>query len=248
MTRQPAHAWLAAVLLLAVLLAVPGAANAAPVLEYQLQYAPAANYSLLIVSAVADPQLPLPATVSVPVPTGATLLWSGEVLGGASGDDPSREVTVETVGGMDVYTMTLEQAYTAQLELQLPGAAVSGSRYSSAFTWTNPGEETPVSAAVVIPAGATDVEISPGIAGEPNANDAAETLYPLGGLRLAQGDSVQVEAAWSTGGAGTEDEAKRVVTLPVLLGLLVLAVVVLVIVVVRERTRARRAADRSTGV
>lgn len=248
MPRQLRHARLAAVLLLAAMLAVPGAASAAPVLEYQLQYAPAADYSLLIVTAVADPQLPLPATVSVPVPAGATLLWSGEVLGGASSDDPARDVTKETVGDMDVYTMTLEQAYTAQLELQLPGTAVSGSRYSAAFTWTNPGEEAPVSAAVVIPAGASDVEISPDVAGEPNANEAGETLYPLAGLRLAQGKSVKIEAAWSTGGAGTDDAGDRAATLPVLLGLLVLAVVVLVTVVVRDRTRARRDARRPAGL
>lgn len=248
MTRQLRYARLAAAVLFAAMLAVPGAANAAAVLEYQLQYAPAADYSLLIVSAVADPQLPLPVTVTVPVPAGATLLWSGEILGGASSDDPAREVTRETVGDMDVYTMTLEQAYTAQLELQLPAAAAAGSRYSSAFTWTNPGEEAPVNAAVVIPAGASDVEISPDVVGEPNANDEGEALYPLAGLRLAQGESVQVEAAWSTGGAGRDDTDKQAVTLPVLLGLLVLAVVVLVIVVVRERTRARRAADRSAEV
>lgn len=247
MTRLLRHARLTAAALFAILLVIPGTASASTVLEYQIQYEPAADVSLLVVTAVADPQLPLPITVTVPVPAGATLLWAGEVLGGPTTEDPTRETTVETVGDMDVYTMTIEQAYTAQVELQLPAAAASGSRLGAAFTWTNPGEVVPVRASVIVPAGATDVEVSPAAGGETDTNAAGQTLYPLTGAQLAQGDSMVVEVSWATGGvAAGEGEADSTI-LPVLLGLLVLAVVVLVIVVVRERTRARRGAVASAG-
>lgn len=247
MIRSLAHARLTAALLLLVLLVVPGVASASGVTEYQLQYAPAGDHSLLIVTAVADPQSPLPATVTLPVPAGATVLWAGEILGGPATGDLLRVTTMETVGDMDVYTMTLEQAYTAQMELQLPAAVASGSRFDAVLTWTNPGDEVPVRASVIIPAGATDVEVAPAVSGETNTNDLGETLYPLTGARLAQGAAMVVEASWVTGGTASAGDAESPI-LPVLLGLLVLAVASLVIVAVRERTRARRARAGSAGL
>lgn len=247
MTRLMRYSQCAAALLLAALLAMPGTAVASTVAEYQLQYAPATDYSLLIVTAVADPQLPLPVTISVPVPAGATVLWAGEVLGGAPADDIPRETATETIGEMDVYTMTLEQAYTAQVELQLPAVSTSGSRFTGTLAWTNPGEELPVNVSVILPAGATDAELSPPVAGETSTNDAGETLYPLAGGRLAQGAALAVKASWAAGTTTTGARADSA-TLPILLGLLVLAVLALVIVVVRERTRARRALAGSSGL
>src|SRR5512133_2910018 len=93
---------------LATLLA-PSAAWAADAQEYQLQLSPVADTgtSQMIVTAILDAGASLPATVSVPVPAGATLLWCGELLGGAAADDPSREASVTRVGSMDVYTFTL---------------------------------------------------------------------------------------------------------------------------------------------
>ncbi len=241
MTRTLRHARCAAVLLFAMMLAVPGAASATTVLEYQLQYEPAPDVSLVIVTAVADPQLPLPITVSIPVPAGATLLWAGEVLGGPTTEDPARETTKETIEGMDVYTMTLAQGYTGQLELQVPAASASGTRQTASMTWTNPGEEVPVRASAILPAGATDVEITPEVGGATDTNTAGATLYPLTGGRLAQGESMVIQVSWSAGGASPE-AADSPAVLPIVLGLLVLAVAALVVVVVRERTRARRAA------
>lgn len=246
MTPTPRHARLIAALLFAIVLVLPGTASASTVFEYQIQYEPASDASLLVVTAVADPQLPLPITVTVPVPAGSTLLWAGEVLGGPTANDPTRATAVETVGDMDVYTMTLEQAYTGQVELQLPAASVSGSRQNGAMTWTNPGDAVPVRASVIVPAGASDVEVSPAVGGETDTNAAGQTLYPLTGGQLAQGDSMVIEVSWATGGAATGAQ-KESSTLPLLLGLLVLAVVALVFMAVRERTRARRGAAHSAG-
>jgi hypothetical protein len=70
---------------LAVVALVPAMAHASNVREYQLQYSPVVDgtQSLLIVTAIVDPAASLPTSVTVPVPAGATLMWSGEVLGGA---------------------------------------------------------------------------------------------------------------------------------------------------------------------
>ncbi len=229
-------------LALALALLVPASAYAGVVREYQLQYAPTGDAAgaLMIVSALVDPQTPLPAVVTVPVPAGATLLWAGEILGGDPAADPVRETTVETVDGMDVYTLTLEQAYTAQLELQLPVPTISGSKVKGSVAWTNPGDEALVTASVIAEPGATGVKTTPDVAGEVRTNDIGEELHPLTGRRVATGDTYTIEVEWKRGAEAAAGGTSPV--LPILLGALIVAILALVAVVTRERTRARRAA------
>jgi len=218
---------------------VPAVAHAATVREYQLQYSPAAEptTSMLIVTAVVDPSASLPATVTIPAPAGSTLLWSGEVLGGDPAADPFREATKQTVGSMDLYTFTVEQARLAQIEVSLGAPTISGTRVSGTMTWTNPGAEVLVSASVVAEPGAADVKTTPAVTGGVQQNSVGETLHPLGGVRLVTGGSYVIEASWRRGGGGSSES----VLLPIIIGALVVAVIALVIVVARERTRARRA-------
>jgi hypothetical protein len=229
-------------LALAVALLVPATASAAVVREYQLQFAPTeeADGALMIVSALVDPQESLPASVTVPVPAGAQVLWAGEILGGDPAADPARTVTVERVGDMDLYTLTLEQTYTAQLEIRLPKPDVSSSRVKAAVTWTNPGDEVLLNAAIVVEAAAKDVKTKPAVAGEIQTNSAGESLYPLTGKRLAKGESYDIEVQWKRGSATTTGGTSS--ALPLLLGALIAAVVALTSVLVVDRTRRRRAA------
>lgn len=233
------------VILLALVLValVPATATAAVVREYQLQYSPVGepDGALMIVSALVDPQESLPATVSIPVPAGSQVLWAGEVLGGDPSQDPARQTTLQQVDGVDVYTLTIEKAYTGQLEIKLPAAKISGRKVSSSVSWKNPGGEVLVTGAVVAEAGAGAVKVTPEAAGEVQRNDAGESLYPLTGLRVKKGDAYTITVEWqrqkSSGGSSTS-------LMPYLVGALVVAVLVLVAVVMRERTRARRAAVR----
>jgi len=232
---------------LAVGLLLPASAVAGTVREYQLQYQPTgdANGALMIVSALVDPQLPLPVTISVPVPSGSTLLWAGEILGGDPLQDPARETTVENVGDMDVYTLTVEQSYTAQLELQLPAPSVSGSTISASVDWTNPGETVPVTASVIVEAGAEDVRTKPELAGSVQTNDAGQSLYPLAGVQLETDETYTIDVEWTRtqgSGAGGQATGSSPILWIVLLAL-VGAIVALVTVVTRERTRARRSVD-----
>jgi hypothetical protein len=232
---------IARLVLLALSLAIllPGAAHAAAVREYQIQYAPAGDVSqsLLIVTAILDPAESLPASVTVPVPAGATLLWSGELLGGSPDADPFRQTTKTTVGTMDLYTFTVEESGLGQLEVSLGAPTISGNRVSGAMTWTNPGDEVLVSASLVAEAGATDVKTTPAVAGAVQQNSVGETLHPLGSVRLTQNGSYVIEASWRRGGGSASDSP----LLPILLGALAVALLALVVVIARERTRARRA-------
>jgi len=234
---------LAVALVLALLL--PSSAMAGTVREYQLQYEPTGEVdgALMIVSALVDPQLSLPVTISVPAPHGSTLLWAGEVLGGDPAQDPSRTTTVEQVGDMDVYTFTVEQSYTAQLELRLPAPSVSGSTVSASVDWTNPGDAVLVTAAVIVEAGAKDVKTEPKLTGNVQTNQAGQSLYPLGGVQLEKGGTYSIAVEWTrgqggSGGGGTTTQSSPVLWVALLA--LVVAVVALVVVVARERTKARR--------
>lgn len=233
MTRRTALV-LALVALLVIL--VPAYASAADATEYQLQLSPVGEEgrSQLIVTVVLDPAASLPATVSVPVPAGATVLWSGELLGGDPGADPYREATVTSVGGVTVCTFRLEQSSVGQVELELGAPTVSGSKVRSSLVWTNPGPEVRVSGSVVAEPGATGVDVVPSPAGESRTNDVGETLYPLGEQRVPTGASYTIDVSWRRSG--------QFPLLEVLAAVLVLAVVALVLVLARERARARRAA------
>lgn len=225
---------IAAVLLLAML--VPAVAVASPVTEYQLQFSPVGEgeqVAFLIVNAVLDPATPLPATVTIPVPASATVLWMGELLGGDPSADPARQGTAERVGDMDVYTLTLEQAHTAQIELQLPLSGVTPETVSSKVVWTNPGDPVLLSAAVVAEAKATDVVVAPASGTAVQTNAEGETLHTLQAKELATGETYTLTAAWSRGAASGSSSAFPV--LPVLLGVLALAVTALVVVLVRQR-------------
>lgn len=235
------------ILAMLVVLAVPGVASAASVTEYQLQYEPVTEtgQALAIVTAIVDPQQPLPVEITIPVPAGATLLWAGEVLGGDVANDPSRTTTVERVGDMDVYTLTAEQSYTVQLEIQLPAAKVSASKVEAALTWTNPGDAVLVSASVVAEAGAGDVKTKPARAGDVRTNEAGATLYPLEGKRLGTNETYEMTVEWKRGAEGAGDAGTTSSNTLVLLVLALFASAVALIAAIRsQRTRALRAAGR----
>lgn len=232
------------ILVAAMLVLLLPAAAFADVLEYQLQYEPAGDEAgaLLIVNAVLDPDTTLPQDVSIPVPEGATLLWSGELLGGDPSDDPQRPTTTSEVDGVQVHTLTLEQSHTAQLELLMPAPSVSGERVNANVTWTNVGEEAPVTASVIVEAGASDIVIEPARAGDIQTNDIGQTLHPLESKRLATGESYVIGVSWTPGGttAGGGDGTASNGPLPYVIGALAVAVAALVVVIAIERTRARR--------
>lgn len=233
---------------LALALALSAAtASAATVREYQIQFAPTVeqNGAVAIITAVLDPSEAFPAEIRVPVPAGSELLWAGEILGGDPQADPVRETTVERIGEMDVYTLTLEQAYTAQLEIRLPAPTISGSTVSASMNWINPGPEVLVTGAIVVEPRAGNVTTTPDVVGETRTNEIGETLYPLQGVRVPENGAYTMSVEWerNAAGGGTAGPGADSPMLPILIGALVLAIVALVLVLVRERSRARRHAE-----
>lgn len=231
---------LALVLLIVTTIAAPAApAYAVDAQEYQIQLIPVSDIgeSLLIVSALLPPDTSLPATVTIPVPAGSSVLWTGEILGGAVEDDPTRVAEIIRQGTMDLHTITVESSRLAQIEIAYPAPEISGRTVSSSVTWTNPGPEVLVSGSVIVEPAATAIDISPSAASAPETNDLGETLHDLGGLRLKTGGSYVLSASWKR--PSTTSRQDIIVWLVVAVAI---AGAALGAIVISQRTRARRAA------
>jgi hypothetical protein len=230
---------LLALVLLGGALLVPGIALAR-VSEYQVQFTPrgASGVGQLIVNVVLSPETELPATVQVPLPAGATVVWSGEIVGADPTADPFREAVVTPAGGGQIATFTLEKVRVAQVEADLAPPTVSGTDISSVLSWVNTTEEGPYSFSIVLEAGAGDVRISPAPVGEPARNEAGETLYRLTPVRLAEGRQFAVDVRYSLGGSsGTGGGMTLAITIAVVL--LVAALIALIVVVRIQRSTPR---------
>ncbi len=187
---------------------------------------------------ILSPETKLPAKVRVPIPTGAVLLWSGEILGGDVADDPSREASITATADGLVVEFTLEKVRVAQVEAQWKAPTIAGNKVTSDLEWVNTTEAGTYTFAVRLPAGATNVKISPAEEGAPNTNADGETLHTLTPVRLEQGAKFPISISYETGNAAGGSSSGLS---PILIGaivLLVIAVVALVVVVVRQGSSA----------
>lgn len=212
----------------------------ARVAEYQVQFLPVGQTgaSEVIVNTVLSPQDSLPATVTVPLPAGAQVLWSGEILGGDPANDPFRQPSIVPTAGALAAVFRLEQKPIAQVEASVGSPKVRGSKVSSTLPWVNTGEDGTYTFSVVVEAGATDVKITPQPVGEPQRNAKGETLYVLAPVRLAAGQRFDVTVSYERGGAsGAASGSGTSPILVVALAGLGLAVVALVLVLRRERAQ-----------
>jgi len=140
------------------------AALAAPVATWEsvsLNVGSGADGSVLIVAGVLPDATKLPATVELAAPTGSTLQWAGEILGGDASADIEVATTKSQRDGQDIYTFTLTKSRNAQLEVTTQSPiAVNGDVYTVTFSqpaWTDVRSagvaiQIPVSARLTEPA------------------------------------------------------------------------------------------------
>lgn len=226
-------------------LLIPSAAFAR-VTEYQVQYNVRGESGLgqLIVNVVLSPETTLPASVQVPLPAGAMVVWSGEIVGEDPAADPFREAVVTTVGGGLIATFTLEQVRIAQVEANLPAPTVSGNDVSSVLKWVNTGEEGPYTFGIVLEARAGSVTISPAAGDKPASNEAGEMLYALAPVRLAVGQVFPIEVSYRTGDDGGGTTSTALIIGAVVLG--VAFVALLVVIGVQRAAQRKGAAEGSS--
>jgi hypothetical protein len=193
---------------------------------------------VLIISGDLPESTKLPAEAELAVPSGSTVQWIGEILGGPPSADPALQYTKTTVGGNDVYRFTMTKAKIAQLEIETPaGAVFDGSNYSSAITWTASQSVPEVNMALRLPAGAEIVTPTAGAALTPG--DTGYTYYTKTITNVKAGDKLDLSAGYTApavaagapGAAGgvtpaTSSTASTVVPIFLVLGAIALAIFV----------------------
>lgn len=195
-----------------------------------------------VVAVIADiqlaPSVKLPARVRIPIATGATVQWAGEILGGDPAADPERTFTVvDGAGGGKYAELTLLKSRRGQIDCSGIPLKVQGEQVTFSSAWVQSVETTSVLLTVRLPAGASRVTISPKPDGNPQTNMNGETLYALPLLSIAVGQKQDVNVGYSTNPSGNAPAGgnSRTVILVVLGVLLVVAVGVLAFAITRQR-------------
>lgn len=241
-------------LLLALLAAAPvWAASPYAIGAMDVQVWPEAEpgATAVIVGVTLDRATKLPVTVRIPFPEGMRLQWAGEIAAeGTISDDVRRPVVIKQGDGGPYAEFELKDSTSGQLEAVGATPTVSGNRAKVDVEFVQSVAATLTAFSVRLPAGVSDVKISPSPAGAPATNEAGESLYTLPSERLKDGDSLRVKVDYSTLPAETPFESGTSTgtsgyLIGILAGLVVVAVVVLVVVVRRQSPQPDAESDDS---
>jgi hypothetical protein len=143
--------------------ATAGAAEVTPWKSVDLVLHGEGANALLIVGGELPETVELPAQVELAAPAGYQLAWIGEILGGPVEADPAVTYEKEIRGASDVYTFTLTQSRTAQLEVDAPGTILwDGSAYTAKVAWTAPWDVEAMNISVRVPEGAQVTTVAEG--------------------------------------------------------------------------------------
>ncbi len=242
------HAAGLAACVLAVALASPLPAAAAKASGKQKQAAPQAGGTVDLQSWTENGQLvvvtslslldtvKLPTVVRIPLATGATVQWAGEVLGGAVSADPQRSYKIKKspVGG-EYAEFSVSETRTAQIDCVVPGLSVAGDAVTGSFEWVQSAASPFTSFSVRTPPNSVNVQIKPAPVGAPETNQAGEKLYSSSPLALKPGQTQTVSFSYSALSARTTSTSGSSNTLLIaLFAMLVVAIAVAGVLFVRH--------------
>lgn len=212
---------------------------------YEVQIIPESypGFVEIVVAVELPTSTPLPTVVRLPLPDGAEVTWSGEIMGGDPENDTVRahRLVPGSAEGTSV-EFTLENTRTAQYEAVHVPIAINDGLVSADVSWHQSEPAGGVEFTVRVPPGAFDVRTEPSFAGAPLANSAGEKLYKLPLVEVAAGDTTTVVVSYRRGG---EDPAETAVgtglgrlELAGLLGALGVAALVVLALVLRRQRRS----------
>ena len=201
--------------------------------QLEVQLWPSATSSLLLVSLKLPDTVKLPARVRMPLPEGAQVTWSGEIVGSDASSDVQRPYTIVTGDGGRAIEFVVQQSRDMQYEADLPFPTVAGSRVMTTLKWVQTTDALGVDSAIKTPAGATDVQIKPTPSEQPRTNTAGEVLYTLPQQHPALGAAFTMEVTFQQGVAAPTQTAgvQSSPTSPVLWVLLAALLIVVAVVV-----------------
>lgn len=244
LASQRASFRLSLLLVCALALATPLAAwaqseDSAPDVEAQFFVDGEGDGGFLIVVGTLPEDVPLPATLRLPLPAGTQVWWSGEIVGGGPQNDIPRENKIVEVDGGQAVEFSLEETRVGQYEGPHLPTVVSGGRRTAKLDWIQTVPASSLQLSVRLPAGAQNVEIKPAPAGVPARNDSGESLYLLPEIAPETGSQTLLEVSYETGSLTAPDTGKGG---PSTLTVLVIAVAFFVVALVFLLKRQRAAA------
>ncbi len=192
--------------------------------------------TVMIVGSGLPTDTPLPATVRLPIPDGAQLIWAGEIGGAGPESDVQVAATIVDVPGGKAVEFTVSQYRVFQYEAYVAPPVTQGDRITTAFDWTQSLPFASLSVAWRVPAGTEDLQLSPDAPGSPQTNEVGERLYTLATVAPTVGDVLTFSASYARAGAVTSGGG--IDPLTIVLILLAIAVLVLLVVVATQRSRA----------
>jgi hypothetical protein len=232
----------------AAALVVPSTASAAAPLavgqtEYQLWIEGRPGGAIAIVSVTLPAETPLPATVRIPVPSGMTVDWAGEIAGDDPANDIERPYTIKQGDGGSYAEFEVSSTREAQIDAAGTTLQGTGPDFSAQFELVQSVSTSGTGVSVRMPAGVSNVRISPVPDAAPQANETGEALYALKTPSLSEGERLAVSVSYSkgaapaAGGSGGSGQPDGLISfLVVLLG----AAVVLLVVVAGRSRRAQQ--------
>jgi hypothetical protein len=202
--------------------------------------------AIVLVSTTIPDTTKLPATVRIPVPSGMTVQWAGELSGtdAAAADIERPHVLKQGVGGQYA-EFTIERLRQAQIDvagIRIPqGGAVTA---QFAFVQSVPSERSVFS--VRVPRGAYDVGIDPLPVGEPAGNDAGEAIYTLPSRQLKPGETARVSVSYRVRSQRriAPDQPARKWTLLIVVGSVAVVALLALLYTVRGKPSPLSAASR----
>lgn len=204
MSRAIRTAILALLVLIVLAPAAPAAAASQPWQNVGVVAHDEGGTTTLIVSGQLPETVSLPATVELSAPSGAQIMWAGEVLGGDLAADPEVEYTVTKAEGYDLYTFTLTKSRTGQAEFTIPSLVTTeGSNSKVDLTWTATTAVDQLEMRYVIPASAQIV--TPAEDAEMIEGSDGFSYYARGAVNIKPGQTEAFSFVYSgtaSGGAG----------------------------------------------
>jgi hypothetical protein len=224
-----------------------GAWIAATPVEMGVQLGPAEKEGAeIIISARLATGAPLPATVRIPLPAGASLAWVGEIAGMGGTGDIQRTGSIEKGTGGQVVVVRLEKYREAQIEALYTVPQAAGDRLTSTLGWVQSAPAGRVVFVVRMAPGTSDITIDPAPAGPPQGDAATGRQYTLPPRVIPLGGTARLTVAYTRGGGSVPAAAGTAGSSGLLIAALLVALAVAVVAFVIVALRSRRASPSSS--
>lgn len=150
----------------------------------------------------------LPASVSVPIPVGSSLIWAGEVMGeDTSNDISATDARIVTEGETASVVFTVTRSHVVQVELAPPADMVDEKAATVDLTWTPDTAVGRMLLGVVVPAGYRGVAESELTTVVPVAEGASSYVREYTSMKAGERGSLKLAIASNAPGTSGQSAA-----------------------------------------